>query len=126
MLTSAFDVDRPNVSRQSEDIKPVSSPVKASNRNQKEKLNFLSSNIGTLQGANANQFYHKPTGNGEVIDLILSGMGENMDVTAIKKIAKVKHVISANVDTDNLKGTCKGTGRISIRLNDGEDKETIR
>jgi len=100
--------------------------VKGSNKNQSAKLNFLSSNIDTLQGANANQFYHKPTGTGEVIDLILSGMGEDMNVAAIKKIAKVKHVISANVDTDQIKGTCKGTGRISIRLNDGEDKESIR
>jgi hypothetical protein len=61
-----------------------------------------------------------------VVDLILSGMGANMDDKEIKKIAGVKHVISSEVDLDNLKGTCKGTGRIKIRLNDGEDTEMIR
>lgn len=60
------------------------------------------------------------------MDLILSGMGANMDDKEIKKIAGVKHVISSEVDLDNLKGTCKGTGRIKIRLNDGEDTEMIR
>lgn len=49
-----------------------------------------------------------------------------MDQAALKKIANVKHVISADVDLDNLKGTCTGTGRIKIRLNEGEDPESIR
>jgi hypothetical protein len=30
------------------------------------------------------------------------------------------------VDLDNLKGTCTGTGRIKIRLNEGEDPEAIK
>lgn len=53
-------------------------------------------------------------------------MGENMDVQAIKKIAGAKHIVNSQVDLDNLKGTCKGTGRIAIRLNDGESTEMIR
>jgi hypothetical protein len=53
-------------------------------------------------------------------------MKSEMDQAALKKIANVKHVISADVDLDNLKGTCTGTGRIKIRLNEGEDPESIR
>lgn len=86
----------------------------------------MSSNIHGLQGANANQFYHKPQNEGKVVDIILSGMKPEMDESQIRKIANVKHVISSNVDLDNLKGTCTGTGRIKIRLNEGEDAEQIK
>lgn len=53
-------------------------------------------------------------------------MTENMDTQEVKKISGVKHIISADVDIDNLKGTCRGTGRIKIRLNDDEDPEQVR
>lgn len=49
-----------------------------------------------------------------------------MDEAELKKIANVKHIISSVVDVDNFKGTCTGTGRIKIRLNEGEDPEMIR
>jgi hypothetical protein len=57
---------------------------------------------------------------------VLSGLNEDVKPADLKKLAGVKHVVSSEVDCDNLKGTCKGTGRIKIRLNDGEDPETIR
>lgn len=60
------------------------------------------------------------------MDLILSGMTANIDEMEVRKIANVKHVISTQVDLDNLKGTCTGTGRIKIRLNEGEDPESIK
>lgn len=44
----------------------------------------------------------------------------------LKKLSGAKHVISAEIAVDSLKGTCKGDGRIKIRLNAGEDKEAIR
>lgn len=37
----------------------------------------------------------------------------------------VKHVISASIDEDNMKGTCTGTGRIQVRLNPGETREQV-
>jgi hypothetical protein len=49
-----------------------------------------------------------------------------MDEYEIKKISGAKHIISAEVEVDALKGTCKGNGRIKIRLNEGENKEDIR
>ena len=124
-MTSAFDEPR-EVPQQQAEEGPASSPVKARYPTQSAKLSNLSSNIHGLQGADANQFYHKKENSGQVVDIVLSGMKPNMDEAAVKRIAGVKHVISANVDLDNLKGTCTGTGRIKIRLNEGEDPEQIR
>jgi hypothetical protein len=36
-----------------------------------------------------------------------------------------RHVISAALDEDNMKGICTGTGRIQIRLNQGENLDDI-
>ena len=55
-----------------------------------------------------------------LIDLTVQGLPEHMDARELKKISGAKHVISATVDEDKLKGTCLGTGRIQIRLNQGE------
>lgn len=44
----------------------------------------------------------------------------------MKKVSGIKHVFKATVDEDNFKGTCTGTGNIQIRLNHGEDAETVR
>jgi len=49
-----------------------------------------------------------------------------MSQQELRQIANVKHVISTQVDIDNLKGTCRGTGRVQVRLNDGESAEQIR
>jgi len=65
-------------------------------------------------------------GRGEVLDLDLGGLPEHCDEAAIKAAANVRHVIAAEVDTDNLKGTCKGTGRIKIRLSDGETERAVK
>ena len=40
-------------------------------------------------------------------------------------MAGMKHVISASVDQDNLKGTCIGTGQIRVRLNPNETLDQI-
>lgn len=61
-----------------------------------------------------------------MIDLILNGLPAETMQGDLKKIAAVKHVISSEIDVDNLKGTCRGSGRIKIRLNAGEEPETIR
>ena len=79
-----------------------------------------------LPGFDANQYYHKEQNKGEVIDLVLNGLSPDTMQSDLKRIAAVKHVISSEIDVDNLKGTCRGSGRIKIRLNAGEDPETIR
>lgn len=37
-----------------------------------------------------------------------------------------KHIVSAVVDVDVFTGSCKGTGRIQIRLNHGETADSVR
>ena len=50
----------------------------------------------------------------------IKGLPENFDNIAFKKVANVKHVVSAEIQQDNVKGVCTGTGRIKVRLNEGE------
>ena len=47
-----------------------------------------------------------------VVDLTLRNLPSNADVRGVKQMAGVKHIISASVDEDNMKGICTGTGRI--------------
>ena len=56
----------------------------------------------------------------EVIDIDVRGLPENFDPTSLKRMANVKHVVSAEIMQDNLKGICTGEGRIKVRLNEGE------
>lgn len=44
----------------------------------------------------------------------------------MKKIAGVKHVISSVIETDSIKNTCTGAGRIKMRLQAEEDPEMIK
>jgi hypothetical protein len=104
----------------------VASPAKGRYETQNKKLQNLTSNIHGLQGVDANKFFHQPQNKGEVVDFVLSGLQSNIDEIEVKKIANVKHVVSTQIDVDNLKGTCVGTGRIKIRLNEGEDPEAIK
>ena len=101
----------------------VPSPVKGKNSNQSAKLQFLSSNIG---GNDANQYFHKAQPKGELIDLDLSDLPQHVDEIDVKKAANVKHVISTELAVDNFKGICTGTGRIKIRLNEGETLESVQ
>lgn len=62
----------------------------------------------------------------EVVDLQLSGLPEHFQALDLKKMSGAKHVISATVDEDNMKGICLGTGRIKVRLNQGETSESVK
>jgi hypothetical protein len=52
-----------------------------------------------------------------VVDLQLANLPGNSDLIGVKKMSGARHVISAALDEDNMKGICTGTGRIQIRLN---------
>ena len=56
----------------------------------------------------------------------MRGLPQSADTATVKKVANVKHVISADVQHDNLTGACRGDARIKIRLNDGETEEQIK
>lgn len=62
----------------------------------------------------------------EVIDIDVKGLPENFDQMSLKRVANVKHVVSAEVQQDNLKGICTGNGRIKVRLNEGETINQVR
>ena len=89
--------------------------------NRNAKLSALSSNIG---GADPNRYYLNKA-KGEVLDFDLSGLPESADEITVKKQANVKHVISTELQYDNMKGICRGEGRIKVRLNEGETEEQI-
>ena len=52
-------------------------------------------------------------------------MSPNIDLIGVKKMSGARHVISAALDEDNMKGICTGTGRIKIRLNQDENMDDI-
>ena len=47
-----------------------------------------------------------------VVDLQLANLPGNSDLIGVKKMSGARHVISAALDEDNMKGICTGTGRI--------------
>lgn len=102
---------------QVEQAQELASPVVARHPNKNKALTALSSSIG---GADPNRFYGSNIGTGEVLDFDITNLPENADEIMVKKQANVKHVISTEVQYDNMKGVCKGEGRIKIRLNEGE------
>jgi hypothetical protein len=48
----------------------------------------------------------------KVVDLQLKNLPANADIRIVKETAGVRHVISATVEEDNMKGICTGMGRI--------------
>lgn len=44
----------------------------------------------------------------------------------MKKIANVKHVISATIDSDSIRNVCIGTGRVKLRLGQNEDIDVVK
>ena len=47
-----------------------------------------------------------------VIDLQLANLPSSADMIGVKKMSGAKNVIGVALDEDNMKGICKGTGRI--------------
>ena len=86
-----------------------------------KKLSALSSSIG---GADPNRFYNNKA-KGKVLDFDLSGLPESADEISVKRSANVKHVISTELAFDNMKGICRGDGRVKIRLNEGETEAQV-
>jgi RNA recognition motif-containing protein len=62
----------------------------------------------------------------QIVDMVVSNLPKHFDEKALRKVSGSKHIISAVVDVDNFTGSCKGTGRIQIRLNHGETADSVR
>lgn len=78
-----------------------------------------------LTGKSSLAAYNAVPSKPEVIDMTINGLPEHMDARELKRASGAKHVISATVDEDKLKGICLGTGRIQIRLNQGETRDSV-
>lgn len=80
---------------------------------------MLASNHFTTQESSL-RYYNEGQKPVEVVDLEVKGLPDNCQANTLKAVSGSKHVISAVVDEDNMKGTCVGTGRIQLRLSNGE------
>lgn len=61
----------------------------------------------------------------QVIDLVIGNLPENFEAENLKRISGCKQVIGATIEVDNLRGVCNGTGRIQVRLNNGETADQL-
>ena len=90
------------------------------------KQTMLASNNLATGESSLNFYQHGQTSQPQVIDLVLSGLPADCNQQALKRVSGSKHVISTQIDMDNLKGTCKGSGRMQIRLNQGESLDQVK
>lgn len=49
-----------------------------------------------------------------------------MNEEKLKNLVAVKHVVSVETDTDNIKNTCVGTGRVKFRIGEGESEQDVK
>jgi len=78
-----------------------------------------------MWGHESQKFWNEDIGKGrgEIIDLDLRRLPEKCNAEALRRAANVRHVIASEVETDNVKGTCAGAGRIRVRLSEGETEK---
>ena len=62
---------------------------------------------------------------GQVLDFDANSIPAHCTADDLKRAAGVRHVVGSEVDQDHMKGTCTGTGRVQIRLSDGETEAMI-
>lgn len=128
-LTSALDkqVDSNGAWVQPEDEYRVkhSSFVPAKNMGASIKQKNLAS---TLTGHDALKYYGSTPQNQDqnIVDIDLRGLPSDCTEKHVRQLSMAKHVISAEVDEDAIRGICRGTGRIKVRLNQGETLEQIQ
>jgi len=87
------------------------------------KIKDLSSN---LLGQDAYSKYGNVRENATVIDLVVSGLSSSTQAGDLRRIAGARHVVEVTVDNDTIRNICTGTGKIRVRLGDGEDLEQIK
>ena len=126
-LASSFDVQReaPARSQPQTDSAPVSYTIQGRETKATKQAMLASNDPVTGKSSMASYDRVQPPSATRVVDLCLSGLPCNTDLIGVKKMSGARHVISAQLDEDNMKGICTGTGRIQIRLNQGENLDDI-
>lgn len=61
-----------------------------------------------------------------VVELDLKGLPAGAQAEDLKKLANVKHVITAVIDHDSITNACLGTGRVKLRLGPNEDLDIVK
>ena len=61
----------------------------------------------------------------KLVELQLTGLPSSIKETDLKKICQSSHIVSSDLDYDTLTGTCKGTGRIKVRVSGEKNKELM-
>lgn len=87
------------------------------------KIKDLSSN---LMGQDAYSKYGGVRENASVVELVVSGLPSDAQAGDLRRIAGAKHVVEAVVDQDTIKNVCTGTGKIRVRLGEGEDLDQVK
>lgn len=59
------------------------------------------------------------------MDLVISGLPAEMRAEDLKKLVSAKHVVEAGVEHDTIRNVCTGTGRLRVRLGDGENIDQV-
>lgn len=60
------------------------------------------------------------------MDVDLGNIPQSIDTIALKKLTGARHVIQATLDQDNFTGVNTGLGRMTVRLNAGDDMDKIK
>jgi len=60
-----------------------------------------------------------------MVDLQLRNLPANSDIIGVKKMSGAKHIVGVNLDEDNMKGICLGTGRIQLRVSENQPLDEI-
>jgi hypothetical protein len=125
-LQSVFDKPIPQREQpqQQENSEPASFTVPG-RETKAQKQAMLASN-DLVSGKSTLNHYNAVQDAPRVVDLNIADLPENFDARELKKMSGARHVISAAVDEDNMKGVCLGTGRIQIRLNQGESLDQVQ
>lgn len=89
------------------------------------KFRDLSSDIFAV-GQNLQKHFEADNDKNVIVDLALKGLPQTANEDQLKKIAQVKHVISAAVDHDSITNQCVGTGRVKLRLSANEDLDMVK
>ena len=92
----------------------------------KEKQRFLSSHLTEQDAFNDYRKTVNYPKAGEIVDIDIRGLPADCNEQVLRKAANARHIISAEIKQDNLKGTCTGEGRIKIRLKEGETADQVR
>lgn len=62
----------------------------------------------------------------QFVDFEVKNLPANMTEDKLKSIVGVKHIVGVQTDTDNIKNTCVGTGRVKFRVGEGESAADVQ